>query len=168
MSSDSPPADDDAPPPRYGRWWRWVAAFVVGIVVGGVVVAVAGLGGTTNDNFSNGVTPTLTPTGTATPQSTAAALSPAPSGAGGGRVLIDASCLQAINRAQDIYNATTDLATAARQLDANRLDQIVRRLGVIEPQLRQALGACHATVQAPSTTPTAASATGPPAPSAAG
>lgn len=147
-TTDPPPTN---PPPldtSRRRVWPLVALFLVGLLLGGVVVAVAGLGGTTKGNFSDGTRSSLSaePATTSPTRPTAA-----PSGNDGARVLVDATCLQALNQAQALYDAATGIGDAARNLDAGRLDAIVRRLAVVEPQLRRSLADCHATVQLPST-----------------
>jgi hypothetical protein len=120
-------------PQRTGRrlGWIWVpVVFLVGLLSGGVIVAV----------FSNGTTvrpPGPTTTVTATPSS------------GGPQVSIDAACLQALHDAQGAYALLGRVSDAVRNLDASRLDEIALQLAQLRHQLAEDLGGCHATAQLP-------------------
>jgi hypothetical protein len=63
----------------------------------------------------------------------------------GGEFRVNAACLGAVNAAQDAYSAIDELSEAAAALDAARLDEVVRRLQPLQPQLEEDLGACEVT-----------------------
>lgn len=133
------PATPDDParaPGRGAGWWLAVGGFVVGLFLGGIIVGLAS-GGSSNDLAD--------PTASAA----AAAGSPIPSGGATGQVAVNASCLRAVNDAQDTYTAVNDLADAARTLNAARLDEIVRRLQPLQRRLEQDLRSCQVTARLP-------------------
>jgi hypothetical protein len=63
----------------------------------------------------------------------------------GGEFRVNAACLGAINAAQDAFAAIDELSEAAAALDAARLDEVVRRLQPLQPQLEEDLAACEVT-----------------------
>lgn len=130
---------DDPPPPRSRRgagWWLAVGGFVLGLFVGGIVVGLAS-GGSSEEVAAPA------------PTSAAPADSPAPAAGATGQVAVNASCLRAVNDAQDTYTAVNDLADAASTLNAARLDDIVRRLQPLQRRLEQDLRDCQVTTRLP-------------------
>lgn len=133
------PEPDDTParaPGHTAGWWLAVVGFVVGLFVGGIVVGLAS-GGSSDDLAG--------PAATTAP----AAGSPIPSAGATGQVAVNASCLRAVNDAQDTYTAVNDLADAASTLNAARLDEIVRRLQPLQRRLEQDLRDCQVTTRLP-------------------
>ncbi|RFU23258.1 hypothetical protein D0Z06_01020 [Geodermatophilus marinus] len=68
-----------------------------------------------------------------------------PPGGPGARFQVNNACLGALNAAQDAYLALDDLGRAAMDLDAARLDEVVRRLQPVQTQLEADLEACQVT-----------------------
>lgn len=133
------PEPDDTRSLARGRaagWWLAVGGLVLGLFIGGIVVGLAS-GGSADDLAG--------PTATVAP----AAGSSIPSGGATGQVAVNASCLRAVNDAQDTYTAVNDLADAARTLNAARLDEIVRRLQPLQRRLEQDLRSCQVTARLP-------------------
>lgn len=150
MASTAPPPDDGTrrptPDARTGSahrsWWlAAIATFVVGLFVGGVVVALAGLGQGSSDQTS-------APPSSA-PDARLPSPTPSPTGAGAS-VQVNASCLRAVNDAQAVAQALAGLGTAVRNLDAGTLDRIVQQENVLQLRLQAEIKACHATVRLPS------------------
>lgn len=118
---------------RYGRWLALAAALLVGVVIGGLIVAI----------FGNGDHITVKRAG---PLTTSA---PGPAPRGAVTIGLSTACLQAINDAQDVYAALGGIADAASHLDAAALDAIVRRVQQDQRQLSQDLPSCHALARLP-------------------
>ncbi|MGY1707905.1 hypothetical protein ACI8AC_00145 [Geodermatophilus sp. SYSU D00758] len=68
-----------------------------------------------------------------------------PPGGPGARFQVNDACLGALNAAQDAYLAVDELGRAAMDLDAARLDEVVRRLQPVQTQLEADLEACQVT-----------------------
>ena len=128
------------------RWWLAAGTFVVGLVVGGIVVGVVA-GGSTPLPASGATTDSAAPPSGAAPT---ARSGPAASGATA-EVVVNQACLRAVNAAQDVYGDIGDLADAARQLNAARLDQVIRDLEPLQARLRQGLEACSVVTRLPDT-----------------
>src|SRR5690348_7870058 len=91
---------------RAARWWAAAGAFVVGLLVGGVLVGV----------FAGGSTPLPAGTTAQPSQGASPVGSPTPTPAGAtGQVTVNQACLRALNAAQDIYGTLDDLGNAAAQ-----------------------------------------------------
>lgn len=119
-----------APPTRAGgRWPWWVAAitFVVGLVVGVIAVGLLSSG---KPDF---------PTVAGSPDTRT---SPFPTTAGASAE-VNASCLEVINEAQELYNILNGVGEAAADVDLQRLDDIVRQLQPIQPRLQRDLQNCN-------------------------
>lgn len=138
--SEEPPAAERPRLGRAARWWATAGAFVVGLLVGGVLVGLA----------AGGSTP-LPQRATARPSpSPGAPASPTPTPAGAtGQVAVNQACLRAINAAQDIYGRLDALGTAVRQFNAARLDEVIQQLEPLQNRLRQSLGDCDVSARLP-------------------
>jgi hypothetical protein len=64
-------------------------------------------------------------------------------------VQVNQACLRSINAAQDVYQQLDALAQAAQNLDAARLDEVIRNLQPLEQRLRDSLPACQVTTRLP-------------------
>lgn len=144
-SPAQPDAVDSSAPARGHRrpLLPLLGALVVGLIIGGGIVAV----------FSGGDHITVSPRSSAAPVSSPVPATGEPSS--GANVALSAACLRAINDAQDASTALGGLADAARHLDAGKLDEIIRRVQEVQRRLAVDLPACHADIQLPpgSTTP---------------
>ncbi len=124
-----------------GRFFLLVpaVAFVVGLVLGGVVVAITGIGDTTRQPAVAG--------STASPTGSPSASSPATSGtsptSSDATVTIPGQCLQLTNNSQQLLDLVGQAATAARDLDAAKLSAVVSRLQQVQQQLKQQTDACR-------------------------
>ncbi len=90
-----------------------------------------------------------TPTTTTEPESSAAA---------SGQVTVNQACLDAVAGAQAAYAAINDIAEAARDLNAGRLDEIVRSLQPMQAALTDDIQGCNITATLPADMPTTGSA----------
>jgi hypothetical protein len=129
------PADDvTMPPQRRSRWWIAVLTFVVGVVVG---VLVVGFLDKTAPDFS--AAPSGPPTGPspAGSQSVPAAAS----------AQVNAACLRVINEAQDVATILSEVGPAITAVNLQQLDDIVRRLESIQARLDDDLRNCKVEAQ---------------------
>ena len=125
-----------APPTRTvgGRWWLIpVATFLVGLVLGGVISAALRPG----DADPVAGSPPSTSTSSAPTASGAAQAATA-------TVVVPAECLQVSQDSQALVELTKQAATAARELDAGRLSDVVRQLDQAQTTLRAHADACRA------------------------
>ena len=137
---------------RGGGPFAWIlagAAFVLGIGTGAVAVALLG-----EDSARS---PAAATTTVSAPPATGAASGPATADVTA-QVTVNQACIQAINAAQDAFQAITELGDAAKQFDISRLDAIVQRLQPIQSNLQNDIAACNITTSispsTPSTSPT--------------
>ena len=63
--------------------------------------------------------------------------------------MVNDACLRALNAAQDIYAAVDDLGEAASQLNAARLDEVIRQLQPLQERLRGNIQDCHVVTRLP-------------------
>lgn len=138
--SEEPPATGRWRLGRAARWWAAAGAFVVGLLVGGVLVGFAAGG---SAPLPQGTTARRTPSAGAPGTPT-----PTPAGATG-QVAVNQACLRALNAAQDIYGTLDDLGNAARQFNAARLDEVIQQLEPLQARLRQNLGDCDVSARLP-------------------
>jgi hypothetical protein len=125
------------------RGWLAPAVFVAGLLVGGVLVGVL---------RDDPPLPVAGSTAAATLPSEGADAEPAPDGsAAGGTVelVVNDECLRAVNAAQDMARVVDDLGEAAADLDAARLDEVVRRLQPLQDRLQADVTACRAVTRLP-------------------
>ncbi|MGY1780629.1 hypothetical protein [Geodermatophilus sp. SYSU D01036] len=132
---------------RPGRAWSgWLAAgtFVVGLLVGALLVGLLG-----QDPPAAPAAQPDRPTtaGPATP--------PAETTGGVDETRVNAACLRAINAAQDIAATVDELGAAAAALDAARLDEVIRRLQPLQQRLREDSADCEVSEPASSSPPPA-------------
>ncbi|GGL92958.1 hypothetical protein [Nakamurella endophytica] len=123
------------------RWWLAAATFVLGLVVGAVVVGLLSEG-----SPAPVATPATTSPSAVSPSTSAM---PAPSSGATAEVSVNDACLRAINEAQDAYALVQDVADAVRSLNASRLDDIIRRLQPLQQNLRNDVTACRVTTRLP-------------------
>lgn len=116
--------------------WRWLVAgsFVLGVVVGVLLVGLLRLG---NPEFPSATAPsaTLVPSGSATASSSTTV-------GGGAEAQVNASCLRVIEEAQQVYDIITGVREAAADVDLRKLDEIVRQLQPIQTRLGSDLSEC--------------------------
>lgn len=136
MNDSVPDAPVGSAVRRYRLPALLLAVFVVGLIVGAVIVAV----------FSGGTQFTVSPTttGSTSPSGTA------PTTPSGGEFRVNAACLRAVDDAKGAASALSGLSSAARNLDAAALDAIVRQVQAADRKLHRDIGQCHAVVLLPS------------------
>ncbi len=150
---------------RSSAWWLAAVAFVAGLAVGAVIVGLLSEGSPAGQN-----TAAQESTGAVTTSVTSSA--PVSSGGASGQVTVNQACLDAVTGATAAYGAINDIAQAARDLNAGRLDEIVRSLQPLQAQLTDNVDACNITATLPSDMPgmeaaTAGSSSAEPSPSSA-
>ncbi len=131
---------------RSSAWWLAGVAFVAGLAVGAVIVGLLSEGSPDSRNTAAQQTTTATTTSAASSESTS-------SGGASGQVTVNQACLDAVTGAQEAYGAINDIAQAARDLNAGRLDEIVRSLQPLQAQLTDNVDACNITATLPSGMP---------------
>lgn len=124
------------------RWSLAAVTFVVGLLVGGVLVGIVAVRSTQVPAASGD------PAMASSPASSPAAAS-SPSAAASAEVQVNQACLRSINAAQDVYQQLGDLGDAARNLDAARLDEVIQNLQPLQQRLRDNLPACQVTTRLP-------------------
>lgn len=136
--------DSDPPETGSSSTWTWllpVLTFLLGCVLGGVVIA-AGISGDTDDSV-------------AAPEQTA---EPGPSGEDGAAgdpsaepepeetvVRVPESCLAAADAAVVASNRLGDVVAAVRDLDARRLQEVVDEVQQKQPQVQELAERCRST-----------------------
>jgi hypothetical protein len=132
------PGEPGAPDP--GRRDRGLVVlptvtFLVGLLLGGVLVWVSGLGNGDDESAANGDagseqpdTPADTATDGQSPDRT---------------VVIPGSCVEAAQRAQEVLDLVQQFAAAARDLDARQLQTLVDRMQDLDPLVRDAATSCQ-------------------------
>lgn len=128
------------------RWWALTGAFLLGLMIGAVTIAL--LAGRTP------VPPSADPgaAGTSDPGRPAAATPGSPAGVTG-ELAVNAACLRAINAAQDTEDVVDDLGEALAGMNAARLDEVVRRLQPLQDRLQVSIEDCQVVGQVPSRSP---------------
>jgi hypothetical protein len=130
-------------PDRRSGWTAAASALVVGIALGILIGWVAWSG---SPQAGAGAAPAVSPTGTPTTAAPAGTTGPTatPSPTRSAvTVTVPGACLRL---ARDTGTATAlldDVATAARNVDTERLADLVRRLGEIRAQLQREAEACR-------------------------
>lgn len=125
-------ADRAARPRRNAFWLVPAATFLVGLLLGGVLVAVTGSGddASAGPEASSGPTASPTTSGDASPRPAAT-------------VTVPGACLEVADSTQQLLALVRDAVTAARDLDASRLSSIVRQLQEEQSGLQQQANACR-------------------------
>ncbi len=134
---DGPGHSAVAPVPGGRRWWWLLPAltFLIGLVLGGVVI------GATRSGSS---TPAASPTQTQT--QTLSSGTPAPTGAEAptvATVVVPAECLKVAQDSQLLVDLTKQAAAAARDLDAAKLSDLVRQIDTAQTTLREHAASCQ-------------------------
>jgi len=117
---------------RHSRWVLALVTFLLGVGIGVLAVGLLSSG---KPDFPTAGTPAATVTTTAEPTSPAAGASAA--------AAVNPACLQVIDQAQEISNILSGVGQAGADVDLQRLDDIVRQLQPIQPQLVDSLKACQ-------------------------
>lgn len=120
-----------------------LVALIVGVVVGGVIVAVY-------SGSDEVAVPATSVSGSAGSSTTPDTTTSGPSPTGGADVQLSAACVRAVNDAQDAYTAIGGLDAAVQKLDLTKVDGIIRQVQVIQRRLKVDVPACHAGIQLPS------------------
>lgn len=136
---------------RAAAWWFAAAAFVLGVAVGAVIVGLLSEGSGDRQTTTAGDTTTAA-TAATEPRGTASSV------AASGQVTVNQACLDAVTAAQAAYTAINDIAQAAQQLNAGKLDEIVRSLQPLQAQLTDNVDACNITATLPDGDPAPATA----------
>lgn len=116
--------------------WTWLLpalAFVAGVALGAVVVAVGASGGDDRQ-------PDVSASPTSEPDAGAEPTSTAPSDA---VVRVPAACLQAADAAEEAARQVDDLVEAVRVFDAGRLQELVDRFQELQPEVQRLADACR-------------------------
>lgn len=127
---------------RATQWWWAAGALVIGLFAGGIIVGLLSNGSSTSAAGSS--TGGSAPSVSGSPRSTAS-----PSSGATAQVNVNDACLRAVNAAQDAYTALNQVGDAARQLNATRLDEIIRRLQPLQSRLRDDVRACRVVTRLP-------------------
>lgn len=117
------------------RWRRWsvllpALAFLAGLLLGGAVLGAAGRSDDQTGATGERVRPSATPT-------------PSPSG-GDLLVRVPGPCLQAADRAEQAYALLERGVTAARDLDARALADLVDQVQQQRPEVQALVERCRA------------------------
>ncbi|MEO7421987.1 MAG: hypothetical protein ABIU87_06285 [Ornithinibacter sp.] len=123
-------------------WWIPAATFLVGLVLGGGVIAATTSGG---DTVAGGDTSSSPSTGA----STGPTGSPSPSGPADAVVTVPGECLQVAEDSQKVLDLVNDAVAAVRDLDASALSDVVRKIQSSQEALSQQTTACRDSVEAP-------------------
>ncbi len=126
---------------KSNSWWIPAAAFVVGLALGGGVIAATMSGG---DTGSAGSSPSASassgaPTATASPSTPADAT-----------LTLPGECLQVAEDSQKALDLVNDAVAAARDLDASALSDVVRELQSSQDTISKQAAECRDSVEAPS------------------
>lgn len=130
-----PPAGAQQPAKQPGRSrWTWLLpalAFLAGLALGAAVIAA----GTAGDDDAGAplAAPTAepSPTGQASPEPTDLV------------VTVPAVCVEAAELAEDAARQVDDVAAAARDFDARRLQELVDTLQELRPELEDRAAQCR-------------------------
>jgi hypothetical protein len=131
------PRTGSRPPVRGMTWLLPALTFVVGVVLGGVVV-----GAITSGDDGAGTAPGGAGTATAGGRSPGPAATPSPGTSSGLTVTVPAECAALAADARDAANLLEQGATAARDLDADALADVARRMQDARDRLVARAEAC--------------------------
>lgn len=128
-------------PPHHYVWFWVPVTLAIGILAGGVIVAV----------FSGN-----TRAHPAAPRPTVTVVAPEPGGVTGSQaqVLIGGACLHALNDAQGAYGLLGNAGSALRHLDPGALASLISQAQNVRGKLARDLRGCNATVRLPSSSAT--------------
>lgn len=123
-------------------WWIPAATFVVGLVLGGGVIAATSSG----DDAAT--------TSAASPSPSTSASSPgvsaSPSTPADATLTVPGECLQVAEDSQKVLDLVNDAVAAVRDLDASALSDVVREIQSSQDTLTKQTEACKDSVEAPS------------------
>lgn len=133
MDVTDPKHSEDSAAAR--AWWLLPAlAFVVGIVLGGVVVGVGAFGGSDDAEPSASVT--------SEPEEPADEEEPATSPSDV-LVRVPAQCLEAADGAEQVARQVDDVVEAVRALDARRLQELLDEFQQLQPDIQALADRCR-------------------------
>ena len=115
------------------RWFIPVITFVVGLLLGGLVIGALRSG----DSGSTAPDASTTPTGSATVPGSGGTAAPTTA-----TVVVPAECLKVSEDASALNDLVRRAVTAARDLDASALSAVVREIDTAQAALRQHAEAC--------------------------
>lgn len=142
MSSTSPdprPTQQSRGPRGASVFWLLPAlTFVIGLLIGGIVVGLTGFG---VDSAVGEQEPGDAAAGE--PEEPEAPATPEPGSSPDRTITVPGECLQVAERSQEALTLTQEAAQALGELDARRLQGIVDRLQDLEPQVRELAAACQ-------------------------
>lgn len=115
------------------RWFIPVITFVVGLLLGGLVIGALRSG----DSGSTAPDAATTPTGSASVPGSGSTASPTTA-----TVVVPAECLKVSDDATAVNDLVRRAVTAARDLDASALSAVVREIDTAQTALRQHAEAC--------------------------
>lgn len=114
------------------RWWLIPAVtFLVGLVLGGGVIALAGLGSDGTPSAGSTTTPVPSPTRTTAPD-----------------LVVPGDCVQVATDSQALLSLVDEAAQAARDLDAAKLSDLVAELRAQQQIVRDQAAACQSAAAA--------------------
>lgn len=118
--------------PRSNRWFFLLPAltFLIGLLLGGVLVAVTGMGDNGSDDDRAQATDAPT---TPDPQASASDLT----------VTIPGSCVDAAELSEDVLDLADRAAAALRDLDAGELPSLIADMEALSAQVREAADRCR-------------------------
>lgn len=122
-------------PRSSGRGLSWIipaATFLVGLLLGGLVVAASTAG--EDDDVAGPVPSATEPTGEPTTS---------PGSRPDATVTVPGSCLDVAEGTEDLLGLVQEAATAAQELDASELSSIVRQLQDSQASLEEQSSACQ-------------------------
>lgn len=134
---DTRPGADGRRPRGSALFWVVPAlTFLIGLLVGGVVVGLTGVG---DDLTAGGAGQGAD--GSAEPGAPAA--TPGAPGSGDRTVTVPAECIEVAERSQEALRLTREAAQALGDLDPRRVQEIVDRLQDLDPEVRALAAECR-------------------------
>ncbi len=135
-SQPTPPPSTPAPPakPRPAAWLIPAVALLVGVILGGVIIWVSTSSSRSGSGISTAiptVTETVTPTNGTSSPGTVATLS------------VPAECLQVADDSKAVVDLVQQSVTAARDLDAAKLSDLVRQIQAAQQTLQTHAASCQ-------------------------
>lgn len=119
------------------RWWLIpVATFLIGLVLGGGVIALAGIGNDDAASAAPGSSPVSSPSSSTAPD-----------------LVVPGDCVQVATDSQALLSLVDEAAQAAKDLDAAKLSDLVAELRAQQQVVRAQAAACQAAVATATPTP---------------
>lgn len=123
-------------------WWIPAATFVVGLVLGGGVIAAT----TSGDDGGTANAASTSPSASAG----APVASDSPSTPADATLTVPGECLKVAEDSQKVLDQVNDAVAAVRDLDASALSDVVREIQTSQETLTKQTAACRDSVEAPS------------------